>query len=98
MNKKSNAHKLPIKVSFKSASLLMAILLIVNVICIFIHNYFARDIVFFLGNVLTIGICLPYILLYKQNKEVFSWSRYLYFVVCTTIAIGIITYLFVVRF
>lgn len=89
---------MPIKVSFKSAVQLMFILLLVNLLCIGIHSVIDQDIVFFLGNVLAIGISLPYILLYKQNKEIFSLSRYLHFAICTTIAIGIVTYLFVVRF
>lgn len=89
---------LPIKVSFKSAIYLMSILLIVNSLCIAIHSIVAQDFVFFLGNVLAIGLALPYILLYIQNKETFSLSRYLHFSICTTIAIGIVTYLFVVRF
>lgn len=94
----STNSSVPIKVTFKSAVYLMSILLIVNLICIEIHNIIDRDLVFFLGNVLTIGLSLPYILLYKQNKENFSLSRYFHFAICTTIAIGIVTYLFVVRF
>lgn len=92
------ADNLPIKVSFKSALYLMSILLVVNLICIAVHNIVQQEFVFFIGNVLAVGLAFPFILLYTQNKEKFSLFRYLYFVVCTTIAIGIITYLFIVRF
>lgn len=94
----STNQKQSIKVSFKSAVYLMSILLIVNLLCIVIHNMIVQDFVFFFGNVLTIGLSLPYILLYIQNKEPFSLVRYLHFAICTMIAIGIVTYLFVVRF
>ncbi len=84
--------------NFKSASLFILGLAVVNLIIIFLNDYFHCRAIMFFGNVIAIGLLFPATLLYTERKEKFNLYRYLYFVLMTMIASAILMYLFVYRF
>ncbi|AYE37265.2 hypothetical protein D1B17_00750 [Companilactobacillus zhachilii] len=73
-------------------------LAIVNLLIIMLNDYFHSKGLMFFGNVISIGLLFPYTLLYIDQKQKFNWKKYLSFSVQTMIAVGIITYMFVMRF
>lgn len=73
-------------------------LAIINLIVIFLNDYFDSKLLTFLGNTIGIGLLFPISLLYIERKEKFDLKRYMYFSILTAMATGIVMYLFVLRF
>ena len=84
--------------NFLSASVFIADLAILNLALIFLNDYVHSDALTFWGNTIGIGLLFPASLLYIERKEKFVLKRYLYFAAMTTVAIGILMYLFVIKF
>lgn len=83
---------------FKGATLFIVGLAVINFIIIAIMDFWPCKALLFFGNVISIGLLFPATLLYVDRKEKINFKRYLYFVIMTMIASGILMYLFVYRF
>lgn len=84
--------------NFLSAAVFIGGLALLNLLIIFINDSLHSQALTFFGNTFGIGLLFPAVLLYIERKETFKLPRYLYFVVMTSLAFGIIMYLFVFRF
>ena len=73
-------------------------LAVVNLLIILLNDYFHSKGLTFFGNVISIGFLFPYVLLYIDHKQKFNWKKYLSLSIQTIIAVGIVAYLFVMRF
>lgn len=82
--------------NFLSTTVFIAGLALINLIIIWLGGN-VKAVTFF-GNVIGVGLLFPAVLLYIERKESFSWKRYLYFAIQTAVAIGVIMYLFILRF
>lgn len=83
---------------FLGATVTIIGLAVINLIIIYLNDTLHSDSLTFFGNTIGIGLLFPAGLLYIDRKEKFNWKRYLYFVIATSFAIGIIMYLFVQKF
>ncbi|MCI1911442.1 MAG: hypothetical protein ABF743_03455 [Schleiferilactobacillus perolens] len=84
--------------NFLSATVFIVGLALINLAIIALNDSLHSKALSFFGNTVGIGLLFPAVLLYIERKEHFNLRRYAYFAIMTTIAVSIITYLFVMRF
>lgn len=82
---------------YLNAVVYVLLLLIVNVILIYFSTKYHSEKIIFWGNLLTISLLFPSIVLYLDKKEKFNWKRYIYFTFLTFLAMFVICHLFIYR-